>query len=162
GGHSHIHVLWPQALADKNQVTEKGLWHVCPAHVYEARVTGGQVQVVVNYENCIKCETCWRTSDDGDWGRDGRQQFGYPVWSPPVTKLLADMSAAGASAPTGPRGADGEDGHRQEMPAPLAGVVRRLCGKLEDKLVELQDALAEEPRTVDKSRSEHLDMLAGY
>src|ERR1051325_6384405 len=24
---------------------------------------GGQVQVVVNFENCIKCETCWRTSD---------------------------------------------------------------------------------------------------
>ena len=57
---SHIHVLWPQSLPDKNEVAKAGLWHVCPAHVYEARVSAnGQVQVVVNFENCIKCETCW-------------------------------------------------------------------------------------------------------
>src|SRR5262249_35886263 len=36
---SHIHVLWPKNLADKNAVVEQGLWHVCPAHVYEARVS---------------------------------------------------------------------------------------------------------------------------
>src|SRR5439155_18697076 len=38
---SHIQVLWPRALAEKNAVAEQGLWHVCPAHVYEAR-TGPQ------------------------------------------------------------------------------------------------------------------------
>src|SRR5262249_17488614 len=72
-GGSHIHVLWPRDLADTHAVVREGLWHVCPAHVYEARVSPlGQVQVVVNYENCIKCETCWRTSDVVDWGRDGQ------------------------------------------------------------------------------------------
>ena len=34
---SHIHVLWPKSLPDKNAVVHQGLWHVCPAHVYEAR-----------------------------------------------------------------------------------------------------------------------------
>src|SRR5947209_2752515 len=36
---SHIHVLWPRALQEKNDVTKAGLWHVCPAHVYEARTS---------------------------------------------------------------------------------------------------------------------------
>src|SRR5262249_24455662 len=46
---SHIHVLWPKALQTKNAVINEGLWHVCPAHVYEARVNPqGQLQVVVN------------------------------------------------------------------------------------------------------------------
>src|SRR5262249_56413587 len=67
---SHIHALWPRTLPDRNAVVKQRLWHVCPAHVYEARVgPDGQVQVVVNFENCIKCETCWRTSDLVDWGR---------------------------------------------------------------------------------------------
>src|SRR5262249_8975212 len=31
---SHIHVLWPRNLAEKDDVVKQGLWHVCPAHVY--------------------------------------------------------------------------------------------------------------------------------
>ena len=89
---SHIHVLWPTSLPDKGDIVKAGLWQVCPAHVYEARVSAtGQLQVVVNFENCIKCETCWRASDVVDWGRDGAHRFVYAVHSPVVTKLLADM-----------------------------------------------------------------------
>src|SRR2546427_412865 len=80
---SHIHVYWPTVLQEKDAVADAGLWHVCPAHVFEARRNlHGQLQVVVNFENCIKCETCWRTSELVDWGRDGLQRFIYPVHSP--------------------------------------------------------------------------------
>jgi electron transfer flavoprotein-quinone oxidoreductase len=104
---SHIHVLWPGDLADKNDVIKAGLWHVCPAHVYEARVSAtGQVQVVVNFENCIKCETCWRTSGLVDWGRDGAHRFVYAVHSPVVPKLLADMDKAGKTRPALPYSRD--------------------------------------------------------
>ena len=52
---SHIHLHWPKSLAEKDAASEEGLWHVCPAHVFEARVGPlGQLQMVVNFENCIK------------------------------------------------------------------------------------------------------------
>src|SRR5207237_9284118 len=100
---SHIHLLWPRLLPNKNRIAQKGLWHVCPARVYEAKVSPlGQLQVVVNFENCIKCETCWRTSDLIDWGRDGRHRFAYAVGSPTVPRLLDAVDAAGAARPTLP------------------------------------------------------------
>jgi electron transfer flavoprotein-quinone oxidoreductase len=155
---SHIHVLWPQSLPDKNEVTKAGLWHVCPAHVYEARVSAtGQLQVVVNFENCIKCETCWRTSDIVDWGRDGAHRFVYAVHSPVVEKLLADMDGMVESEKAVGSG-QWAVGRRQW--AVGSEEVRYLADKLEQKLVEFDDALAEEPRTVDRDREEYLEMLA--
>src|SRR5712692_4013214 len=114
---SHIHVLWPRLLPSKNSIAQQGLWHVCPARVYEARVNPlGQLQVVVNFENCIKCETCWRTSDQVDWGRDGQQRFVYPVSSPVIGRLLDEVEAAARSRPALPRTCDGW----QELVGPLS------------------------------------------
>jgi alkylation response protein AidB-like acyl-CoA dehydrogenase/flavin-dependent dehydrogenase/ferredoxin-like protein FixX len=175
---SHIHVLWPKALAEKNQVTQDGLWHVCPAHVYEARVSPlGQLQVVVNFENCIKCETCWRTSDLADWGRDGQHRFIYPVHTPVVTRLLDAVGAAGLARPRAPRALDWwEDAVRllaEQLPAGHPEVadgegaaelaeIGRLLDQLERKLEEFDAALAKEPRTIDRARAEYLEMLARY
>ena len=149
---SHIHVLWPQSLPDKNAVVNAGLWHVCPAHVYEARVSAtGQLQVVVNFENCIKCETCWRTSDLVDWGRDGAHRFVYAVHSPVVHKLLADQAVVSCQLTVvSAKVVDGE-------PWIVDGV-----DKLVRKLEEFEEALAAEPRTVDRDRADHLAMLARY
>jgi electron transfer flavoprotein-quinone oxidoreductase len=175
---SHIHVLWPRALANKDEIVGKGLWHVCPARVYEARVSSlGQLQVVVNFENCIKCETCWRTSDLVDWGRDGRQQFLYPVASPVVAQLLDAVQAAGSARPALPH-ATGywearvkalEEQLQADQPRPLNGhdageidELYALLDKLDGKLREFDAALAKEPRTVDRARAEHLEMLARY
>ncbi len=174
---SHIHVLWPRTLPEKNAVVGEGLWHVCPAHVYEARVSPlGQIQVVVNYENCIKCETCWRTSPIVDWGRDGRQRFIYPVHSPVVGRLLAEVAAAALARPALPRHTDwweeaGELARRLEesRPASLNGPhardfaeLERLLTVLDGKLREYDRALDEEPRTIDRGRADHLEMLARY
>lgn len=173
---SHIHVLWPRVLQDKDRVSKAGLWHVCPAHVYEARVSAlGQLQVVVNFENCIKCETCWRTSDLVDWGRDGRHRFIYPVASPVVTRLLQSAEEAGAAKAAQPLTID----HWQATGQALADLLRRdpegngqesaslaelrpLLEKIEVKVREFDEALGEEPRTIDRARAEFLEMLARY
>jgi alkylation response protein AidB-like acyl-CoA dehydrogenase/flavin-dependent dehydrogenase/electron transfer flavoprotein alpha subunit/ferredoxin-like protein FixX len=175
---SHIHVLWPKSLPRKNSIVQKGLWHVCPARVYEARVSpAGQLQVVVNFENCIKCETCWRSSDLVDWGRDGQHRFIYPVGTPVVTRLLSAVHAAGSARPALPRIADRwefitrgvADLWRTAEPSPLNGQdtaelteLYALLTKLDGKLAEFDAALAREPRTVDRARAEYLEMLARY
>jgi electron transfer flavoprotein-quinone oxidoreductase len=174
---SHIHVLWPKAIQDKNKVVHAGLWHICPAHVYEARQgPGGQVQVVINFENCIKCETCWRVSDLVDWGRDGEQRFAYAVPSPAVARLLTDMESAGTARPTPPRVADWWAARLAALKDRLSASrepltpwqvekgakLHWLLDALDRKLDEFDAALAEEPRTVDRGRAEFLEALARY
>ncbi|MBY0526414.1 MAG: FAD-binding protein [Gemmataceae bacterium] len=175
---SHIHVLWPKTLADKNAVVNQGLWHVCPAHVYEARVNPqGQLQVVVNFENCIKCETCWRTSDLVDWARDGQHRFIYPIRTPVVTRLLAAMQTTALSRPTAPQRVDAWEtvvrdlekrlradrpGNGNVQSAAEVAELQTLLERLRLKLEAFDEALAEEPRTVDRARADYLEMLARY
>jgi electron transfer flavoprotein-quinone oxidoreductase len=164
---SHIHVKWPQELQDTKAVTKEGLWHVCPAHVYEARVSPtGALQVVVNHENCIKCETCWRVSDLVDWGRDGNHRFLYAVSSPAVEKLLATQQT-----PLLPPPAPEETDFWSEAVAEIGEVQKNVEGavqalhlvrQLDRKLAEYAQALAAEPRTIDLPRADYLLMLARY
>jgi alkylation response protein AidB-like acyl-CoA dehydrogenase/flavin-dependent dehydrogenase/ferredoxin-like protein FixX len=174
----HIHLLWPRSLPDKNRVAQKGLWHVCPARVYEARQSAlGQLQIVVNYENCIKCETCWRTGDLVDWGRDGQHRFIYPVHSPVSSRLLDVLHTTAPARPAIPHTLDRWQSLVQLLSERLQAVsalsldgqdagelseLRSLLGKLERKLEEFDSALAREPRTVDRARADYLEMLARY
>jgi ferredoxin-like protein FixX len=58
---SHIKVFRPENFENRAKIADSPLWHVCPAKVYECHTDDlGQSQLVVNFENCIKCETCWR------------------------------------------------------------------------------------------------------
>jgi electron transfer flavoprotein-quinone oxidoreductase len=175
---SHIHVLWPQNLATKNDVVKEGLWRVCPAHVFEARVSPlQQLQVVVNFENCIKCETCWRTSDLVDWARNGQHGFIYPVHTPATGKLLTAIHEAALTKPTAPAVIDWWQAHlaplaerlKAEAPGAVNGhaaaelaEVALLLDKLESKLTEYDEALGEEPRTIDRARAEYLECLTRY
>jgi alkylation response protein AidB-like acyl-CoA dehydrogenase/flavin-dependent dehydrogenase/ferredoxin-like protein FixX len=175
---SHIHVLWPNSLADKDGVVKQGLWHVCPAHVYEARISPlGQLQVIVNFENCIKCETCWRTSELVDWARDGRQRLIYAVHSPVMPRLLDAIQSAGSIRAVPPRTLNwwepavnalaeqvrgGYGGPLNGQNGTRIAECRRLLARLDHKLKEFDDALAEEPRTVDRARAEYLEMLTRY
>lgn len=177
---SHIHLLWPRSLPDKNAVTLQGLWHVCPAHVYEARInTAGQLQVVVNFENCIKCETCWRGSDAAqlvDWGRDGRHRFNYAVHSPTVVRLVEAVHAGAAKRLTPPRTSDPWVSTARDLDRILEGELEifdgkgsewlneayRLLDQLDQKLREFDEALSKDPRTIDRARSDFLEMLARY
>ena len=164
--------------ANKDTVVEEGLWHVCPAHVYEARVDPqGQLQVVVNFENCIKCETCWRTSDLVDWGRDGQHRFIYAVHvaGRGAAARRGHAAGAGPAGPAAPRrrwepaAAELAEPLHGRSPAPPTARTpgrRPSCWRcwteLERKLEEFDAALAEEPRTVDRARAEYLEMLARY
>jgi alkylation response protein AidB-like acyl-CoA dehydrogenase/flavin-dependent dehydrogenase/electron transfer flavoprotein alpha subunit/ferredoxin-like protein FixX len=170
---SHIHLLWPKSLPDKNNVVKDGLWHVCPAHVYEARVNSqGQPQLIVNFENCIKCETCWRTSDGVDWARDGKQRFVYSVHSPVATRVLrAQAMDHGRSTQSlvrdrwqalvnseATQSQPSADNHASDLVTELDPLIERL----DAKIIEFDDALGEEPRRIDRARAEHLEMLARY
>jgi electron transfer flavoprotein-quinone oxidoreductase len=176
GGSSHIHVIWPRLLSNKNAIAGSGLWHLCPAHVYEARVTPpGQLQITVNFEKCILCESCARGSDLVDWGRDGRQRFVYPVDSPVGTRLRSAIQAASAARPARPRvvdpwqaevealaqGAHADNTANGRSQGDVAEL-QSLLGKLESKLKNFDAALVEEPRTIDRARAEYLEMLARY
>jgi electron transfer flavoprotein-quinone oxidoreductase len=173
---SHIHLLWPKSLTNKNGIADKGLWHVCPAHVYEARLNSlGELQLVVNHENCIKCETCWRASDLVDWGRDGRQRFCYPVASPAALRLVETAHAPGIQRINPPRLVDAWQPSLEKLKGRLydqknsflvdfseLADLPDLVEKLDRKLTEFDEAIGREPRHVDRPRAEYLEMLARY
>ncbi len=71
GDTSHIRVLWPDALQRHSDLADSPYWSVCPAGVYAFEpVFVGHGQVTVNFENCVKCESCWQSDDGGvRWGR---------------------------------------------------------------------------------------------
>lgn len=172
---SHIHVHWPLDLAKRDSVAKQNLWHLCPAHVYETRTNGmGQVQVVVNFENCIKCETCWRGTDLVDWGRDGQHRFVYAVTSPALPTVLTTANEAADATPALPRITDiweplVRDLAKRINGTPIPAELQRdleeldqLFDRLDRKLRQFDEALAREPRTIDQARTEHLEGLARY
>jgi len=83
GEHSHIKVMWPDDLAARGELVKSPLWSVCPAKVYEVqRNPMGMPGVVVSFDNCIKCETCWRATDDVHWSRATQQRLIYETYTP--------------------------------------------------------------------------------
>jgi electron transfer flavoprotein-quinone oxidoreductase len=89
--HSHIKVFRPEKFENRTKITESPLWHVCPAKVYECLTDDlGQSQLVVNFENCVKCETCWRSApNDVDWTRQRKQRLIYSAPTNANAELLA-------------------------------------------------------------------------
>ncbi|HMP03214.1 MAG TPA: acyl-CoA dehydrogenase family protein [Gemmatales bacterium] len=176
---THIHVHWPAELGDfQKPLLADGLWHVCPAHVYEARVSPlGQLQVVVNFENCVKCETCWRTTDLVDWGRDGRHRFIYAVHSAATARLIAAQEQLPVALPRPPARPVPWEKETTDFEARLTsdptngeyGVdvgwlarLTRLADQLDCKLAELPEAVTREPRFVDEPRQAYLEALGRY
>jgi electron transfer flavoprotein-quinone oxidoreductase len=88
--HSHIKVFRPENFENRTKIAESPLWHVCPAKVYECLTDDlGQSQLVVNFENCVKCETCWRAApNDVDWTRQRKQRLIYSAPTEANRKLL--------------------------------------------------------------------------
>jgi electron transfer flavoprotein-quinone oxidoreductase len=172
---SHIKVFWPRDLAHRTAVADAGVWHVCPAKVYECHSdSAGQVKLIVNYENCIKCESCWRATDLVDWGRNGGHQLIYRVVTPAMRRLLESLDR---TMERRPRPAKARDWwttalNRLAQRAALSGGNGQFAGelgrlenlgaKIEAKLRELNQSLAAEPRTVDQNRARWIESLATY
>ena len=88
GKHSHIKVLWPDDLTDRGELAQSPLWSVCPAKVYEVhRHPRGMPGVVVNFDNCVKCESCWRATPDVHWSRATQQRLIYETYTPTHREL---------------------------------------------------------------------------
>ncbi|HUI06719.1 MAG TPA: acyl-CoA dehydrogenase family protein [Verrucomicrobiae bacterium] len=144
--HSHIKVFRPENFENRTKLAESPLWHVCPAKVYEDKVDDlGQVQIIVNFENCIKCETCWRSApDDVDWTRQRQQRLVFSAPTEANRKLLELIQHNGR------RFRSPSTIHHQPLPiAPrLAATLRRFC-----------EAVYAEPRYIDAGRSRWLQSL---
>jgi electron transfer flavoprotein-quinone oxidoreductase len=99
GGTSHIRTLWPGSVKAHPDMSQAGLWWVCPArvYVYDAPPFAGRGRVTVNYENCIKCESCWRAEPGRAlWGRHTDHRLIYR----PESAALSGLIVSGRSVPT--------------------------------------------------------------
>ncbi|HEX9019868.1 MAG TPA: FAD-dependent oxidoreductase, partial [Nitrospirota bacterium] len=93
GSQSHIRTLWPEAVTAHAEMSQAGLWRVCPArvYVYDAPLFG-RGKVTVNFENCIKCESCWRAEPDRVfWGRHTDHKLVYRPESAAIPALLSAL-----------------------------------------------------------------------
>ena len=152
--HSHIKVFRPENFENRTQIAESPLWHVCPAKVYECLTDDlGQSQLVVNFENCIKCETCWRSApNDVDWTRQRKQRLIYSAPTEANAKLLSLMTSSGVGAAFLPRPeaeplgqerhSHGESGQR------LAAKLHQFC-----------ENVYAEPRYIDAGRTRWMQSL---
>ena len=146
--HSHIKVFRPENFENRTKIADSPLWHVCPAKVYECQTDDlGQSQLVVNFENCIKCETCWRSApNDVDWTRQRKQRL---IFSAPteannkLLELLKHNSRTGVP-PVSVDGSNGQDARSTK----LAGKLQQFC-----------DTVYAEPRYLDAGRTRWLQSL---
>jgi electron transfer flavoprotein-quinone oxidoreductase len=154
--HSHIKVFRPETFENRTKIAESPLWHVCPARVYECLTDDlGQCQLIVNYDNCVKCETCWRAApNDVDWTRQRKQALIYSAPTeanarllelqkhPPVAAACPVPPVAAASPISSPSLPDSEN-HR----------------RLSARLQEFCQAVYAGPRYIDTGRARWLRHL---
>jgi electron transfer flavoprotein-quinone oxidoreductase len=81
---SHIKVFFPPEKSGKlEDPSASALWSVCPAAVYQLNLDRTlHASVTANFENCVKCETCWRLEPQHvDWSRFGKHRLVYEVYT---------------------------------------------------------------------------------
>ncbi|MHB8843939.1 MAG: acyl-CoA dehydrogenase family protein [Nitrospirota bacterium] len=171
GAVPHIRTLWPERISKQQDMAASALWWICPARVYayDAPPLAGRGKVTVNWENCIKCESCWRAVPGHVlWGRFSGHRLIYRPASGAIDSLLASIrktASAGMAAAAPPTeeqpllSAPGAEPHRaavlnaaqafkrslQRLP-PSADSTRRawprvLGTRLGEKLMALEEAL---------------------
>ena len=92
----HIKVQWPLNKFLPESDPNSALWHICPAGVCPCEKRPGRyARPVVDYENCVKCESCWRGSPLADWGRRDSHRLIYRVKTTAVSSLIRHLSASG-------------------------------------------------------------------
>lgn len=167
---SHIKVMWPDDIAQHAELADSPLWNVCPAKVYEVRSSpGSQPGIVVNVENCIKCESCWRATDDVHWTRATAHRLIYQVYTPAQGELrdyLLQRPVPRARLATG-RGFWASflpSGEGVAIDIDCAVALARLRTQLDRVRGGLQvymDELHRSPVALDEGRREHLAALIG-
>ncbi|HXI85780.1 MAG TPA: acyl-CoA dehydrogenase family protein [Verrucomicrobiae bacterium] len=127
--HTHIKVFRPENFENRAKIADSPLWHVCPAKVYECHTDDlGQSQLVVNFENCIKCETCWRSApNDVDWTRQRHQRLIFSAPTEANCKLLALMKQGGVVGRV-PSHGDNATAASGDVAYRLAAKLHQFCG----------------------------------
>ena len=149
GSTPHIRALWPASIAGQPDMSRMSLWWVCPAKVYgyDAPLMG-RGKVTVNWENCIKCESCWR-SEPGNalWGRFSDHGLIYRPASGAMAGLLGSLKHhARALGPAKP--ADAADQKLWYVSSNIAGAVEAVM----NAAAAYRDALERLPASPDAGR----------
>jgi electron transfer flavoprotein-quinone oxidoreductase len=154
--HSHIKVFRPENFENRAKITDSPLWHVCPAKVYECHTDDlGQSQLVVNFENCIKCETCWRSApNDVDWTRQRQQRLIFSAPTEANKQLLELQKAVTLSEAK-------SLAHDREILRFAQNDKQAKALALSIKLHQFCDTVYAEPRYVDAGRTRWLQSLLG-
>jgi len=168
GEHSHIKVMWPDGISARNEILKSPLWSVCPARVYEVQANKtGMPGIVVNFDNCLKCETCWRATDDVHWSRATQQRLVYEVYTPThgqlrdylllrpeptprLRQLPAYWDALWEGSPTG---------HADASERAILAAVRAELGRFKAALGGYSRALGSSPLVLEQGERTHLDEL---
>ena len=169
-GHtSHIKVMWPDDLGARHDLSRSELWNICPARVYEVRRNhAGHPGVIVNFDNCIKCETCWRATDDVHWSRATGQRLIYQVYTPAQAELHAYLDAREEPRPLLRQGKAFSDSVLDSVEAvELAADEVAMAGRLTGALARARgafdafgDDLHRSPLTLGAGRRAYLAALA--
>ncbi|MBI5208167.1 MAG: FAD-binding protein, partial [Candidatus Firestonebacteria bacterium] len=90
---SHIIFNWPLKLIENKNIENYSIWHICPAYVYSFKnAFTGYPKLNIEYENCIKCETCWHSMDVLNWSRSGKHRLIYEVYSEAMDELISKIN----------------------------------------------------------------------
>jgi electron transfer flavoprotein-quinone oxidoreductase len=140
---SHIKVMRPSLFEKRAEIQKSPLWHICPAKVYECHTDDlGQSQVVVNFENCVKCESCWRGSEDAEWSRHRAHRLIYRTYTPAEEAVL-ELMINGETAKR-------RNGETVQWPSTINH--QPLMDQLASKIREFSITLHHEPRDLDRNR----------
>jgi alkylation response protein AidB-like acyl-CoA dehydrogenase/electron transfer flavoprotein alpha subunit/ferredoxin-like protein FixX len=152
GTTSHIRTLWPESIAAHPDMARAGLWWVCPArvYVYDAPIFG-RGRVAVNFENCIKCESCWRAEPSRViWGRHTDHRLIYRPESGAIDRLLESVQAARASETPAAKLPEAFD----ETLCYLSDDIISACRTALKALAAFRDSIAKLPASADAGRRE--------
>jgi electron transfer flavoprotein-quinone oxidoreductase len=149
---SHIRALWPVSITAHPDMARAGLWWVCPARVYIYDAPAlGRGKVTINFENCIKCESCWRVEPLlVMWGRHTDHRLIYRPESAAtdvLLKFLQDEPASDMSTVNLPEVID-------EKLSSLSAVIIDFCRTALQAAVAFRDAIAKLPASADAGRRE--------
>lgn len=146
----HIKTLWPESIPAQPEMSQVGLWWVCPARVYlyDAPLAG-RGKVLVNFENCIKCESCWRAEPSRVlWGRHTNHKLIYRPESAAITALL-DSTRRTTARTTGssvqPRIID-------DTPGPVDAAIADFSKEALNAAVAFRDSVSKLPASADLGR----------
>ncbi|HXY55416.1 MAG TPA: FAD-binding protein [Nitrospirota bacterium] len=152
GTTSHIRTLWPESIAAHPDMARAGLWWVCPArvYVYDAPVLG-RGRVTINFENCIKCESCWRAEPlRVMWGRHTDHKLIYRPESAAINHLLESLQAVPVFETQAVKLPGTVDGDLSRLSADIV----EACRTALQASAAFRDSIAKLPASADAGRRE--------